>query len=107
MLIRHDTTPRAGTPRRPGIRLIEVLARGRVDLQAGLTALGTAGSPAAGGGGAQVAAALLRSGLVDRIAWFHAPAVMGATPGCVQAFASTAERNALSRQRVTPLGRIW
>ena len=28
-------------------------------------------------GGAQVAAALLRAGLVDRIAWFHAPAVMG------------------------------
>jgi diaminohydroxyphosphoribosylaminopyrimidine deaminase/5-amino-6-(5-phosphoribosylamino)uracil reductase len=28
-------------------------------------------------GGAQLAAALLRADLVDRIAWFHAPAVMG------------------------------
>ena len=29
-------------------------------------------------GGAKIAAALLRADLVDRIAWFHAPAVMGA-----------------------------
>jgi diaminohydroxyphosphoribosylaminopyrimidine deaminase/5-amino-6-(5-phosphoribosylamino)uracil reductase len=29
-------------------------------------------------GGAALAAALLRAGLVDRLAWFHAPAVMGA-----------------------------
>jgi diaminohydroxyphosphoribosylaminopyrimidine deaminase/5-amino-6-(5-phosphoribosylamino)uracil reductase len=29
-------------------------------------------------GGAQIAAALLRADLVDRIAWFHAPGVMGA-----------------------------
>ncbi len=28
-------------------------------------------------GGASLAAALLRAGLVDRLAWFHAPAVMG------------------------------
>jgi diaminohydroxyphosphoribosylaminopyrimidine deaminase/5-amino-6-(5-phosphoribosylamino)uracil reductase len=28
-------------------------------------------------GGAALAAALLRVGLVDRLAWFHAPAVMG------------------------------
>jgi diaminohydroxyphosphoribosylaminopyrimidine deaminase/5-amino-6-(5-phosphoribosylamino)uracil reductase len=28
-------------------------------------------------GGAQIAASLLRAGLVDRIAWFHAPAVIG------------------------------
>jgi diaminohydroxyphosphoribosylaminopyrimidine deaminase/5-amino-6-(5-phosphoribosylamino)uracil reductase len=28
-------------------------------------------------GGAQVAASLLRAGLVDRLAWFHAPSVMG------------------------------
>ncbi len=38
-------------------------------------------------GGAQLAASLLRADLVDRIAWFHAPAVMGgdAWPA-VQAF---------------------
>ncbi|MDB5370028.1 MAG: riboflavin biosynthesis protein RibD [Roseomonas sp.] len=29
-------------------------------------------------GGAALAAALLRAGLVDRLAWFHAPAIMGA-----------------------------
>jgi diaminohydroxyphosphoribosylaminopyrimidine deaminase/5-amino-6-(5-phosphoribosylamino)uracil reductase len=29
-------------------------------------------------GGAKVAAGLLRAGLVDRVAWFHAPAIMGA-----------------------------
>ena len=29
-------------------------------------------------GGAGLAAGLLRAGLVDRLAWFHAPAVMGA-----------------------------
>jgi diaminohydroxyphosphoribosylaminopyrimidine deaminase/5-amino-6-(5-phosphoribosylamino)uracil reductase len=28
-------------------------------------------------GGAGLAAALLRQGLVDRLVWFHAPAVMG------------------------------
>ena len=28
-------------------------------------------------GGAQIAGALLRAGLVDRVAWFHAPSVMG------------------------------
>ena len=62
-----------------GIRLIEVPgADVGVDLQAGLTALGTAGiTRLLVEGGAQIAAGLLRSGLVDRIAWFHAPAVMG------------------------------
>jgi diaminohydroxyphosphoribosylaminopyrimidine deaminase/5-amino-6-(5-phosphoribosylamino)uracil reductase len=29
-------------------------------------------------GGAGLAAGLLRAGLVDRLAWFHAPSVMGA-----------------------------
>lgn len=49
-----------------------------VDLQAGMTALGDAGiTRLLVEGGAQIAAALLRDGLVDRIAWFHAPGVMG------------------------------
>ncbi len=41
-------------------------------------------------GGAQVAASLLRDNLVDRVAWFHAPAIMGADglPG-VQGFGAT------------------
>jgi diaminohydroxyphosphoribosylaminopyrimidine deaminase/5-amino-6-(5-phosphoribosylamino)uracil reductase len=29
-------------------------------------------------GGGTIAAALLRAGLVDRLAWFHAPCVIGA-----------------------------
>ena len=49
-----------------------------VDLAAGLAALGRAGiTRLLVEGGAQVAAALLRAGLVDRLAWFHAPSVMG------------------------------
>ena len=72
-----------------GIRLVGVPAGAAgVDLLAGLTALGAAGiTRLLVEGGAQIAAALLRAGLVDRIAWFHAPAVMGgdAWPA-VQAF---------------------
>jgi diaminohydroxyphosphoribosylaminopyrimidine deaminase/5-amino-6-(5-phosphoribosylamino)uracil reductase len=90
MLIRHGTDPaRRHAFADAGVRLIEVAgASAGVDLQAGLVALGTAGiTRLLVEGGAQVAAALLRAGLVDRIAWFHAPAVMGgdAWPA-VQAF---------------------
>jgi diaminohydroxyphosphoribosylaminopyrimidine deaminase / 5-amino-6-(5-phosphoribosylamino)uracil reductase len=90
MLTRHGTVAaRRHAFADLGIRLIEVPgAEAGVDLQAGLTALGTAGiTRLLVEGGAQVAAALLRSGLVDRIAWFHAPAVLGgdAWPA-VQAF---------------------
>jgi diaminohydroxyphosphoribosylaminopyrimidine deaminase/5-amino-6-(5-phosphoribosylamino)uracil reductase len=62
-----------------GVCLIEVPgAEVGVDLRAGLAALGTAGlTRIMVEGGAQVAAGLLRAGLVDRLAWFHAPAVMG------------------------------
>jgi diaminohydroxyphosphoribosylaminopyrimidine deaminase/5-amino-6-(5-phosphoribosylamino)uracil reductase len=49
-----------------------------IDLAAGLAALGSAGmTRLLVEGGANIAAALLRAGLVDRLAWFHAPAVMG------------------------------
>jgi diaminohydroxyphosphoribosylaminopyrimidine deaminase / 5-amino-6-(5-phosphoribosylamino)uracil reductase len=49
-----------------------------VDLTAAMTALGTAGlTRILVEGGGQLAAALLRADLVDRIAWFHAPSVMG------------------------------
>ena len=51
---------------------------GGVDLRAGLRALGAAGlTRLLVEGGGKIAAALLRDDLVDRIAWFHAPAVMG------------------------------
>jgi diaminohydroxyphosphoribosylaminopyrimidine deaminase/5-amino-6-(5-phosphoribosylamino)uracil reductase len=49
-----------------------------VDLTAAMTALGAAGlTRVLVEGGGQLAAALLRADLVDRIAWFHAPAIMG------------------------------
>ena len=62
-----------------GVRLFDVAGGARgVDLRAGLLALGAAGlTRVLVEGGAQLAAGLLRDGLVDRIAWFHAPAVMG------------------------------
>ncbi len=74
----------AESERRDGMRgagaeVIEV-ASGEmgVDLPAGLQALGARGiTRVLVEGGARIAAALLRADLVDRIAWFHAPAVMG------------------------------
>lgn len=62
-----------------GVQLIEVPgAEPGIDLAAGLAALGQAGlTRILVEGGARIAAALLRGGLVDRIAWFHAPGIMG------------------------------
>ena len=59
--------------------MIEVAgAEAGVDPVAALAALGDAGiTQVLAEGGAQLAASLLRGDLVDRIAWFHAPAVMG------------------------------
>ena len=59
-----------------------------IDLAAGMRALAGAGlTRVLAEGGGRVAASLMRAGLVDAIAWFHAPAVMGGDgwPG-VQAF---------------------
>jgi diaminohydroxyphosphoribosylaminopyrimidine deaminase / 5-amino-6-(5-phosphoribosylamino)uracil reductase len=63
-----------------GVTIIQVAgAEAGVDLAAGLHALAEAGiTRVLVEGGAQIAAALLRADLVDRIAWFHAPAVLGA-----------------------------
>ena len=53
-------------------------AAGGLDLPSLLRALGRRGvTRVLAEGGAGLAAALLRQGLVDRLAWFHAPAVMG------------------------------
>jgi diaminohydroxyphosphoribosylaminopyrimidine deaminase/5-amino-6-(5-phosphoribosylamino)uracil reductase len=72
-----------------GVKLIECEgAETGVEPASALTALGTAGvTRVLVEGGAQLGASLLRANLVDRIAWFHAPAVMGgdAWPA-VQAF---------------------
>jgi diaminohydroxyphosphoribosylaminopyrimidine deaminase/5-amino-6-(5-phosphoribosylamino)uracil reductase len=73
-----DATRRA-TLAAAGVRLIEIPAgEAGLDLAQGLAALGEAGiTRLLVEGGAQIAAALLRADLVDRVAWFHAPAVMG------------------------------
>ena len=62
-----------------GVRLFEVRSGSMgIDLAAALQALGEAGiTRLLVEGGAQLAASLLRGGLVDRMAWFHAPCVMG------------------------------
>lgn len=72
-----------------GVTLIEVAgAETGVDPAAALKALADAGlTRVLVEGGAQLAASLLRADLVDRLAWFHAPAVMGADAWpAVQAF---------------------
>ncbi len=62
-----------------GVSVITVAAgTPGVDLAAALAALAARGiTRVLVEGGGQLAAALLRADLVDRIAWFHAPAVMG------------------------------
>lgn len=92
-----------------GVTLIEVAgAETGVDPKQALAALGKAGvTRLLVEGGAQIAASLVRADLVDRIAWFHAPAVMGADAWpAVQAF-GIEHLDAMPRfQRMatTPLG---
>jgi diaminohydroxyphosphoribosylaminopyrimidine deaminase/5-amino-6-(5-phosphoribosylamino)uracil reductase len=79
-----------------------------VDIGAALQALGEAGlTRLLVEGGGQLAAALLRADLVDRIAWFHAPAVMGGDGWpAVQGFGITAldHMPRFARTCATPLG---
>ncbi len=93
MLIRAGTDPdRRRAVAELGVRVIEVAgADAGVDLGKGLAALAEAGlTQVLVEGGAKIAAALLRADLVDRIAWFHAPSVMGADGWpAVQAFGVT------------------
>ena len=57
-----------------GVRLIAA----EDGIEAAMLALGAAGlTRILVEGGATVAGAMLRAGMVDRVAWFHAPAVMG------------------------------
>jgi diaminohydroxyphosphoribosylaminopyrimidine deaminase/5-amino-6-(5-phosphoribosylamino)uracil reductase len=79
------TTPSADRNRRQalhdaGIEIIEtgLDAEGRLDLAALLTQLGARGlTRLVVEGGGQLAASLLRLRLVDRLAWFHAPLLLG------------------------------
>jgi diaminohydroxyphosphoribosylaminopyrimidine deaminase/5-amino-6-(5-phosphoribosylamino)uracil reductase len=61
------------------VQLIEVPgAEAGIDLAKALAALAASGiNSVLVEGGADIAASLLREDLVDRMAWFHAPAVMG------------------------------
>ena len=65
--------------RSTGVELIELPPTELgLDIGAGLQALGARGiTRLLVEGGAKLAAALLRDGLVDRLAWFHAPKVIG------------------------------
>jgi diaminohydroxyphosphoribosylaminopyrimidine deaminase/5-amino-6-(5-phosphoribosylamino)uracil reductase len=79
-----------------------------IDLTDGLRALAEAGlTRVLVEGGSQVAGSFVRSGFVDRIAWFHAPAVMGGDGWpSVQGFGieKLAMMPRYVRERVTPLG---
>jgi diaminohydroxyphosphoribosylaminopyrimidine deaminase/5-amino-6-(5-phosphoribosylamino)uracil reductase len=79
-----------------------------IDLGAGLAALADAGiTRLMVEGGAKLAAALLRDGLVDRLAWFHAPGVMGGDGWpAAQAFGvePLAAMPRFVRHRSTPIG---
>jgi diaminohydroxyphosphoribosylaminopyrimidine deaminase / 5-amino-6-(5-phosphoribosylamino)uracil reductase len=90
MRIRNGTDPeRRRAFADIGATLIEVAgAEVGIDPKKALAALGDKGlTHLLVEGGAQLAASLLRSDLVDRIAWFHAPAIMGADAWpAVQAF---------------------
>ncbi len=94
----HDLVTRAGTQptclitrpggeakrlsayREAGVEVIEAPddAEGNLSLEAALQALGASGvNELLVEGGGQVAGALLRQGLVDRLVWFRAPLVLG------------------------------
>jgi len=86
-----------------GVKLIEVPGSpAGVDLCAAMQALAKNGlTRVLAEGGGKIAAGLLRSGLVDRLAWFHAASVIGGDgwPGC-QGFGVAALTDA---PRFTPL----
>ena len=95
-----------------GVTLIEVPgSEAGVDLKRGLEALAERGiTRLLVEGGGQVAASLLRADLVDRIAWFHAPSVMGGD-GWPAAQAFGVERLAdmprFVRHAASPMGEDW
>jgi len=109
-LVREGTDPeRVRAMTGLGAQVIEVAGSpAGIDLGEALAALARAGiTRLLVEGGAQIAAALVRADLVDRIAWFHAPTVMGGDgwPG-VQAFGIERLEAVprFRRERVVPLG---
>jgi len=77
-----------------------------IDIEAALRSLGSKGiTRLMVEGGAKVAASLIRADLVDRIVWFHAPAVMGSDGlPAVEQF-GLAELSALRRFKLLEAGR--
>jgi diaminohydroxyphosphoribosylaminopyrimidine deaminase/5-amino-6-(5-phosphoribosylamino)uracil reductase len=101
--------PRVEAFRDCGVELIEVPARdGSVDLAAALQALAARGiTRILAEGGAVLAASLLRADLVDRIAWFRAPRIIGGDGiAAVTAFGldRLADAPAFRRERLEELG---
>ncbi|MBL8670224.1 MAG: bifunctional diaminohydroxyphosphoribosylaminopyrimidine deaminase/5-amino-6-(5-phosphoribosylamino)uracil reductase RibD [Alphaproteobacteria bacterium] len=77
----RETTPAAAALRAVGAEILPVPAGpdGRIDPAAALQALGARGlTRLLVEGGGELAAALVRGDLVDRIAWFRAPLLLGA-----------------------------
>ena len=92
-----------------GAKLIKIPgSTAGVDLKAAMTALNSAGlTRILVEGGGQLAAALLRDNLVDRIAWFHAPAIIGGDGWpAVQAFGTKTldQMPRFRRDCLTPVG---
>jgi diaminohydroxyphosphoribosylaminopyrimidine deaminase/5-amino-6-(5-phosphoribosylamino)uracil reductase len=109
-LQRTDTDPlRRQAFSEAGATLIDV-APGPLglDLKAAFQALGAAGlTRVLVEGGGQIAAAVLRARLVDRIAWFHAPGIIGGDGWpSVQAFGldALAQMPRFKRDCVMPVG---
>jgi diaminohydroxyphosphoribosylaminopyrimidine deaminase/5-amino-6-(5-phosphoribosylamino)uracil reductase len=78
--LRHGDGARREAFRGCGVELIEVPATPdhTVDMAAAFQELGRRGlTRVLVEGGATLAAVLLRAGLVDRLAWFHAPSLIG------------------------------
>lgn len=117
ILTRPDCDPaRRADMQNAGVTLIDVEAPGidveggpiGVDLAVALRALAQRGiTRLLAEGGAALAAGLLRADLVDRLAWFHAPAVMGGDgwPAAQAWGASTlADMRHFQRTATRPLG---
>jgi diaminohydroxyphosphoribosylaminopyrimidine deaminase/5-amino-6-(5-phosphoribosylamino)uracil reductase len=110
ILARNGADPaRRGAMADAGVTIIDVAAgEPGVDLSAGLAALAERGiTRLLVEGGAQIAAALLRADLVDRVVWFHAPSVMGGDGWpAVQAFgiANLAAMPRFRREAVSEAG---
>jgi diaminohydroxyphosphoribosylaminopyrimidine deaminase / 5-amino-6-(5-phosphoribosylamino)uracil reductase len=109
-LVRDDTdTARRHAVEQAGAVVLAVPGSDAgLDVAAGLEALAERGiTRVLAEGGAGLAASLLRAGLVDRLAWFHAPSVMGGDGWPAAAPLGTellAAMPRFTRERASPAG---